>query len=55
MDTEKIKKNIIKRDELQEKAGYYKKYNNTIEVDVTECKNAGMSVDKVLQYIKWGE
>ena len=52
MDTEKIKQNIIKRDELQEKAGYYKKYNNTIEVDVTECKNVGMSVDKVLQYIK---
>ena len=48
---EEIKQNIIKRDELQEKAGYYKVYQNTIEIDVTECKSAEESTKKVLNYI----
>ncbi len=50
-DYEQIKTNIIERDKLQEAAGYYKKYDRTIEVDVTNCKNAKESADKVLQYI----
>lgn len=48
---EEIKQNIIKRDELQKKAGYYKVYQNTIEIDVTECKSAEESTKKVLNYI----
>jgi cytidylate kinase len=34
---EEIKNNIIQRDELQEKAGFYKLSQNTIELDVTKC------------------
>lgn len=49
---EEIKQNIVKRDELQEKAGYYKIYDNTVEVDVTECKSVEESTKKVLEYIK---
>lgn len=49
---EEIKQNILERDKLQEEAGYYKKYDNTIEVDVTECKSAEESTIKVLKYIK---
>ena len=48
---EEVQKNIISRDELQEKAGFYKKYPNTIVVDVTECKSAEESGKKVLKYI----
>ena len=47
-----IRENIIKRDELQEKAGYYKIYDNTIKVDVTDCKTINESTMKVLQHIK---
>lgn len=49
---EEIKQNVIKRDELQEKAGYYKIYNKTIKIDVTDCKSAEESAKKVLEYIK---
>lgn len=48
---EEVQKNILSRDELQEKAGFYKKYPNTIVVDVTECKSAEESGKKVLKYI----
>ena len=46
-----IKQNIITRDDLQEKAGYYKIYNNTIEIDVTNCKSAKESAKKILEKI----
>lgn len=49
---EDVKNNIIERDSLQEKAGFYKIETNTIVVDVTECKNAEESTNKVLSYIK---
>ena len=49
---EELKEHIIKRDELQEKAGYYKIYNNTIVVDVTNTKTVEESTTKVLEYIK---
>lgn len=52
IDIEDLKKHIIKRDELQEKAGFYKLGKNTIVVDVTECKSAKESADKVCKYIK---
>lgn len=48
---EEIKKNIVARDELQEKAGYYKIYENTIRIDVTDCKTVEESTKKVLQKI----
>lgn len=49
---QEIKQNIIKRDELQEKAGYYRIYKNTIKIDVTECKSVDESSRKVLENIK---
>lgn len=51
---EDIKTNIIERDKLQKEAGYYKTYEKTIEIDVTDCRNAKESADKVLQDIKIG-
>ena len=48
---EEIKENIITRDKLQEEAGYYKKYEKTIEVDVTNCKNAKEGAIEVLKHI----
>lgn len=48
---EEIKQNILKRDGLQESAGFYKKYEQTIEVDVTNCKTVEDSANKVLKYI----
>lgn len=49
---EEIKQNITKRDELQEKAGYYKVYDNTITVDVTDCWTVEQSANKVFKYLK---
>lgn len=49
---EELKKHIEERDKLQEETGYYKIYENTIKVDVTECKNAKESAEKVLSFIK---
>lgn len=48
---EDVKQNIIKRDELQEKSGFYKKYEKTILVDVTNCKTVQDSAKEVLKYI----
>lgn len=49
---EELKTHIAKRDELQEKSGFYKTYPNTITVDVTQCKTALESANKVCEYIK---
>lgn len=49
---EEIKQNIIMRDELQEKSGYYKVYENTIKLDVTNCKSAKESAKEVLKFIQ---
>ena len=54
-DKKEIEENIIKRDKLQEEAGYYKIYDNTIVIDVTECKNIEESTIKVMQKIKLPE
>lgn len=48
---EELKNHISKRDELQELSGFYKKYENTIIIDVTECKSAEESTKKVLDSI----
>ena len=52
IDREELKLHIQKRDELQEKSGFYKKYEKTIEVDVTDCKTAEESTKEVCKYIK---
>lgn len=49
---EELKEHIAKRDELQEKSGFYKIYSNTITVDVTECRNVLESTNEVCKYIK---
>ena len=49
---DELKAHIQKRDELQEKAGFYKMAENTIKVDVTDCKSAVESTEKVCEYIK---
>lgn len=47
-----IRENIIKRDKLQKKSGFYEYSPITIEIDVTECKSVEESTEKVLQRIK---
>ena len=43
---------IQKRDELQEKSGYYKIYSQTISIDVTNCKSTEESAELVLENMK---
>ena len=52
---EEVRENIIKRDELQEKAGFYKLHSKTIEIDVTDCKTVEESTNKVLEKVKLPE
>lgn len=47
-----LENHIKIRDELQKKAGFYNTQENTIIVDVTECKNAKESTHKLCNYIK---
>ncbi len=49
---DELREHIKTRDELQEKAGFYNIQENTIKVDVTDCKSAKESTDKVCEYIK---
>ena len=48
---EEVRQNIIKRDELQEKSGFYKQYENTILIDVTDCKTPEEGANEVLKKI----
>lgn len=48
---EELKKHIEERDSLQEQAGFYKRYDKTTDVDVTECKCAEESAMKILEKI----
>lgn len=52
---ETIKNNIIARDDLQEKAGFYKLSPITEVIDVTECKSVEESTEKVMRKIKLPE
>lgn len=52
---DEVRQNIIKRDELQEKAGFYKLHEKTIVVDVTECKTIDEATNKVLEQIGFRE
>lgn len=47
-----IEKTIIKRDKMHENAGYNNTYEKTIKIDVTNCKTAKESAEKVLHEIK---
>ena len=49
---EQIKEMIQRRDELQEKSGYYKIYPQTKIINVTNCKSAEESANMVLENIK---
>ncbi len=48
---EEVKQNIIKRDEIQEKSGFYNQYEKTILLDVTDCKTIEEGTNKVLDCI----
>lgn len=52
---DEIRENIIKRDELQEKAGFYEYSSITTKIDVTDCKSVSESTQKVLSYIDYLE
>jgi cytidylate kinase len=47
---EKITREELKR-HIEERAGFYKRYDKTIDVDVTECKSAEESAMKILEKI----
>jgi len=51
VDKKAIKENILKRDELQEKTGFYQIYDNTIVVDVSNSNNIEESTKMVLKNI----
>ena len=48
---DELKDNILKRDELQEKSGYYQIYDNTIVVDVSDSKSIEESTKMVAENI----
>lgn len=52
---QEIRENIVKRDKLQEQAGFYEYSSITKEIDVTECKSVIESTKKVLSNIKIAE
>ena len=52
VDLDELKEHISKRDELQEKSGFYKMYPNTIKIDVTECSTVEESTNKVCEHIE---
>ena len=49
---DEIKETILKRDKMHELAGYNNSFERTIKVDVTDCKSAKESAEKVLNEIK---
>lgn len=52
VDEKELEEHIIKRDKLQEEAGFYELSSNSIKVDVTNCKTIEESADMILQKIK---
>lgn len=51
IEIDDVRKNIIERDVLQKKAGYYDLEDKTEVIDVTECANVKESTDKVLEVL----
>ena len=54
-EEKEVRENIVKRDILQEKAGFYEYDKKTIEIDVTKCKTVIESTNLVLEKIKLPE
>ena len=52
VDLKELKEHIITRDNLQENAGFYNMSDKTIKIDVSDCKNAKESTNKVCKYIE---
>ena len=52
MSEEELAKHIQKRDELQEKSGFYKLSSNTIVLDVTNCKSPKESAESLMEHVK---
>lgn len=52
VDINELKEHIMKRDELQKQSGFYDIFPNTIQIDVSDCKNAKESTDRVCDCIK---
>ena len=52
VNLDELRNHIETRDALQEKSGFYKIYDKTIKVDVTDCKTIEESTNKVCNYIK---
>lgn len=52
---EEIRENVIRRDELQKKSGFYDYSPITIEIDVTNCKTVEESAEEVLRKMKLEE
>ncbi len=48
---QEVEENILKRDELQEKAGFYKLHKNTITIDVTHAKTIKEATKMILEQI----
>lgn len=51
IEKNELKAHIEKRDKLQEDAGFYEISDKTITIDVTDCKSAEESAEKLLFYI----
>lgn len=51
VNKKEVRDNILKRDELQEKSGYYQTYENTIIIDVSDAESIEESTKKVLENI----
>ena len=49
---DEIRDMIVSRDKMHEEAGYNNTYDKTVKVDVTDCKSAKESADKVMKEIK---
>lgn len=52
VDEKQLKEHIMKRDKLQEEAGFYDLSKTSITVDVTDCKTIEESTNKILEKIK---
>ena len=52
MSEKEIEKHIQRRDDLQEKTGFYKLSEKTTVLDITNCKSPKESAELLMEYIK---
>ena len=50
---ESIRENLIQRDKFHEESGFYKTFENTTILDVTDCKSAKESAELLLKTINY--